>query len=120
MVAAWKLDPVYCSAIKIGVPQVSLSALCDLHRLLTACESRLLFANGNTVTQEDHDGIAATARTSIGTRSKIETCAASTARPRSRRRTPSKRDSGSAPCGPEGSGSVADRGERRRNGGGGR
>src|SRR5208337_4828239 len=85
MVAAWKLDPVYCGAIKVGLPQVSLAALSDLHRLLMACESRLLFANGNTVTQEDHDGIAATARTSIGTRSKIETCATPPARPRSTR-----------------------------------
>jgi hypothetical protein len=120
MVAAWKLDPVYCGAIKVGLPQVSLAALSDLHRLLMTCESRLLFANGNTVTQEDHDGIAAIARTSIGTRSKIETCAAPPARPRPRRRTPSKRDGGSAPCGSEGSGSAADRGERCRDGGGGR
>ncbi len=120
MVAAWKLDPVYCGAIKIGVPQVSLLALSDLHRLLIACESRLLFANGNTVTQEDHDEIAATARKSIATCSKIETYAASPARPRSRRLTPSKRDGGPAPRGPEGDGSAADRSERRGDGGGGR
>jgi len=87
MVAAWKLDPVYCSSIKVGVPQVSLPALSDLHRLLTACESQLLSANGNTVTQEDHDGIAATARPSIGTHSEAEACstgAAPPARPRCR------------------------------------
>jgi len=120
MVAAWKLDPVYCSAIKIGVPLVSLSALSDLHRLLTACESRLLFVNRNTVTQEDHDGIAATARPSIGTRFKTETDAVPPARPRSRRRPPSKRDGGPAPNDTQGDGSAADRCERRGDGGGGR
>ena len=67
MVAAWKLDPVYCSSIKVGLPQVSLAALSDLRSLLTASESRLLSANGN-VPQEDHHGIAATARPSTGTR----------------------------------------------------
>jgi hypothetical protein len=29
MVAAWKLDPVYCATLKAGAPQVSLSALSD-------------------------------------------------------------------------------------------
>ena len=97
MVAAWKLDPIYCGSIKVGLPQVSLAALSDLHRLLMACESRLLSANDNTVTQEDHDGIAATARPSIGTRLEAEACstgAAPPARPHSRRRPPSKRDGG--------------------------
>jgi hypothetical protein len=51
MVVAWKLDPVYCSAIKVGLPQVSLTALSGLHWLLTACESRFLSANGNIVSK---------------------------------------------------------------------
>jgi hypothetical protein len=38
---AWKLDAVYCAGLKVGAPQVSLSALCALHELLAACESRL-------------------------------------------------------------------------------
>ncbi len=120
MVAAWKLDPVYCSSIKVGLPQVSLAALSDLRRLLTVSESRLLSANGNIVTQEDQDGIAATARPSIGTRPKTETGAVPSARPRSQRRPPSKHDSGSAPSGSQGSGPAVARGERRRDGGGGR
>jgi hypothetical protein len=118
MVAAWKLDPVYCGAIKVGLPQVSLAALSDLHGLLTACESRLLSANGNTATQEDHDGIAAIARPNIGTHPKTEICAAPPARPRSRRRPPSKRDSGSAPIGSKSSSPAAARSERRGNDGG--
>ena len=60
---AWKVDPVYCSGLKVGTPQVSLSALCELHELLIACESRLVSSDGNAVTQETHDGIAGTADT---------------------------------------------------------
>jgi hypothetical protein len=30
---AWKLDPVYCAGLKVGVPQVSLAALCSLREL---------------------------------------------------------------------------------------
>ena len=56
---AWKLDAVYCAGLKVGAPQVSLAALCALHELLIACESRLLSADGNIVTQEAQDGIAA-------------------------------------------------------------
>ena len=52
IVPAWKVDPVYCAALKVGAPQVSLAALCELHELLVACELRLLSADGNTVTQE--------------------------------------------------------------------
>jgi hypothetical protein len=55
---AWKLDAVYCAGLKVGAPQVSLAALCTLHELLVACESRLVSADGNTVTQEALDAIA--------------------------------------------------------------
>jgi hypothetical protein len=41
----------FCAGLKVGVPQVSLSALCALHELLVACESRLVSAYGNIVTQ---------------------------------------------------------------------
>ena len=34
---AWKLDAVYCAGLKVGAP---LTALCRLHELLIACESR--------------------------------------------------------------------------------
>src|SRR5439155_6310488 len=54
---AWKMDAVYCAALKVGAPQVSLAALCELHELLVACESRLLSADGNTVTLEARNGI---------------------------------------------------------------
>src|SRR6185436_17120827 len=63
---AWKVDPVYCSGLKVGTPQVSLSELCELHELLIACESRLVSSGGNAVTQETHDGIAGTADTNDG------------------------------------------------------
>src|SRR5215831_17313316 len=60
-VPAWKLDAVYCAGLKVGEPQVSLAALCALHELLVACESRQLSTDDNIVTQETQDGIAATA-----------------------------------------------------------
>lgn len=62
----WKLDAVYCAGLKVGAPQVSLAALCALHELLIACESRLVSADGNIVTQEVQDGTAAIARTKDG------------------------------------------------------
>ena len=63
---AWKLDAVYCAGLKVGAPQVSLAALCALRELLIACESRLVSADGNIVTQEAQDGSAVTARTKDG------------------------------------------------------
>jgi hypothetical protein len=88
---AWKFDPIYCATLKIGVPRVSLAALDDLHRLLIAFESRLLSANGNTVTQEAHDGITGTARPDNEDCPDSEVCSPDStapARPRSRRRPP--------------------------------
>jgi hypothetical protein len=55
---SWKLDAVYCPGVKVGAPQVSLAALYALHELLIACESRLVSADGNIVTQEAQDGRA--------------------------------------------------------------
>jgi hypothetical protein len=63
---AWKLDAIYCGGLKVGAPQVSLAALCALHELLLACESRQVSADGNIATQETQDGIAATARAQDG------------------------------------------------------
>ena len=63
---AWKLDAIYCGSLKVGAPQVSLTGLCTLHELLIACESRLVSADGNIVTQEAQDGNAVTARTKDG------------------------------------------------------
>ena len=56
MVATWKLDPITCASLKVGVPQVSLAALRDFHELLVACESRLNSRDGSTVKEEAHDG----------------------------------------------------------------
>ena len=53
---AWKLDPIYCAGLKVGAPQVSLAALCTVHELLIACESRFVSADGHIVTQEAQDG----------------------------------------------------------------
>jgi len=61
---AWKLDAVYCASLKVGAPQVALAA--SLRELLIACESRLISADGNIVTQEAQDGSAVTARTKDG------------------------------------------------------
>lgn len=58
---SWKLDAVYCAGLKVGAPQVSLAALRTLRELLIACESRLVSADGNIVTQEAQDGSAVTA-----------------------------------------------------------
>jgi hypothetical protein len=97
---AWKLDAFYCTGLKVGAPQVSLAALCALHELLVACESRLDSADGNIVTQEAQDGIAATARRKEGACSEAEAYAPDSTtpvRPRSRRRSTSGHDTGAAP-----------------------
>jgi hypothetical protein len=118
---AWKLDVVYCAGLKVGAPQVSLAALCTLHELLVACESRLVSADGNTVTQEAHDGISSTARTKDAACSKIGAPAPDSttpARPRSRRRATAGHDTGGAPSRPEFAGASPARGGRRVNAGG--
>ena len=84
---AWKLDAVYCAGLKVGAPQVSLAALCSLRELLIACESRLVSADGNIVTQEAQDGSAVTARTNDGACLQAHSPDGTTpARSRSRRR----------------------------------
>jgi len=118
---AWKLDAVYCAGLKVGAPQVTLAALCVLHELLIACESRLVSANGNIVTQEAQDGIAATARTNDGACSEVEAHgpdSTAPARPRSRRRAASGYDSGGAPNSSQITGTSAAGGERHHNTGG--
>jgi hypothetical protein len=116
----WKLDAVYCAGLKVGAPQVSLSALCALDELLIACESRLVSSNGSTVTQEAHDGISGTAHT------KNEACSEAASldptpaptRPRSRRRATSGYNSGAAPDSAESACAAPARGSRRGNAGG--
>jgi hypothetical protein len=116
---AWKLDPVYCAGLKIGAPQVTLAALCSLRELLIACESRLVSADGNIVTQETQDGSAVTARTKDGAGLQAHSCEGSTpARSRSRRRALSDHDTGGAPSGAESDGAAPARGGRHSNAGG--
>jgi hypothetical protein len=92
---ACKLDPVYCAGLRVGAPQVSLAALCSLRELLIACESRLVSANGNIVTQ---DGSLVTARTKDGAGLQAHGSEGPTpARSRSRRRALSGHDTGGAP-----------------------
>lgn len=120
-VAAWKLDAVSCGSMKIGSPQVSLAALSDLHRLLIACESRLLSANGNTGTQEAHNGIVGSTGPSNAACSETEIASPDSttpARPRSRRRRPSGDDGDAAPSGNQVAGSTAAGSQRRREKGG--
>ena len=115
---AWKLDPVYCAGLKVGAPQVSLAALCALRELLIACESRLVSADGNKVTQETQDGSAVTAGTKDGAGLQAhgsEGCAPA----RSRfRHALSGHDTGGAPSRSESVGAAPARGERRGNAGG--
>ena len=92
VLAAWKIDAVYCAGLKVGAPQVSLEALCASHELLIARESRQVAAGDNIVT-----GIA-TACTKDGGCSEAEQAPDSTTpvRPRSRRCPTSEHDSGGA------------------------
>jgi hypothetical protein len=116
---AWKLDPAYCAGLKVGAPQVSLAALCSLRELLIACESRLVSADGNIVTQEAQDGSAVTARTKDGAGLQAHSSEDSTpARSRSRRRALSGHDTGRAPSRAESDGAALARGGRRSNAGG--
>jgi hypothetical protein len=121
IVPAWKVDPVYCASLKIGAPQVSLAALCALHELLVACESRQLSSGGNIATQETQDGIAATARTKDRTCSEAGAITSDTStptRPRSRRRAASGHDASGAPSSTQVAGSSAAGGKRRHDAGG--
>src|ERR1700724_2414634 len=102
---AWKLDAVYCAGLKVGPPQVSLAALCSLHELLIACESRLVSADGNIVRQEAQDASAVTARTKHRACSEAEAQppgGTTSARPHSRRHAISGHDTGGAPSRAEG------------------
>jgi hypothetical protein len=111
---AWKLDPVYCAGLKVGPPQVSLPALCSLRELLITCESRLVSADGNIVTQEAQDGSTVTSRTKDGAGLQAHSPEASSpARSRSRRRALSGHDPGGPPSGAERDGAATVRGERR-------
>ena len=119
IVQAWKLDAVYCAGLKVGAPQVSLTALCSLRELLIACESRLVSADGNIVTQETQDGSAVSARTKDGACLQAHRSDGTTpARSRSRRRALSDPDTGGAPSRAESDGAAPARGRRRSNAGG--
>ena len=116
---AWKLDPVYCAGLKVGAPLVSLAALCALQELLIACESRLVSADGNIVTQEAQDGCAVTARTKDEAGLQAHSSDRTTpARSRSRRRAISGHDTGGAPRRAESDGAASARGGRRSKAGG--
>jgi hypothetical protein len=116
---AWKLDAIYCAGLKIGTPQVSLAALRTLRELLIACESRLVSADGNIVTQEAQDGSAVTTRTKDGACLRTHSPDGTTpARSRSRRRATSGHDTGGAPSRAESDGAAPARGGRRSNAGG--
>src|ERR1700730_16168362 len=116
----WKLDAIYCAGLKVGAPQVSLAALRTLCELLIACESRLVSAEGNIVTQEAQDGSAVTTRTKDGACLQTHSPDDGTtpARSRSRRRATSGHDTGGAPSRAESDGAAPARGGRRSNAGG--
>jgi len=116
---AWKLDAIYCASLKVGAPQVSLAALRSLRELLIACESRLVSADGNIVTQEAQDGSTVTGRTKDGAGLQAHSSEGSTpARSRSRRRALSGHEPGGAPIRAERDGAAPARGGRRSNAGG--
>jgi hypothetical protein len=121
IVPAWKLDAVYCAGLKLGEPQVSLAALCALHELLVACESRQLAADDNVVTQEAQDGIAGTAHAKNAACSEAGVHAPdinAPARARYRRRAASGPDAGAAPSSSENTGPSPAGGKRHRKAGG--
>src|SRR5262249_42928923 len=90
-----------------------------LGELLIACESRLVSADGNIVTQEAQDGSAVTARTKDGAGLPAHSSDGTTpARSRSRRRTISGHDTGGAPSRAESDGAAPARGGRRGKPGG--
>jgi hypothetical protein len=110
---AWKLDPVYCAGLKVGGPQVSLAALRSLCELLIACESRLVSADGNIVTQEAQDGSKVTAVTKAGAGLQAHSSEDCTpTRSRSRRRALSGHDLDGAPSRAERDGAAPARGKR--------
>ena len=116
---AWKLDAVYCASLKVGAPHVSVAALCSLRELLITCESRLISADGNIVTQEAQDGSAVTAHTKDGGCLQAHSPDGTTpARSRSRRRAISSHDTDGAPSRAESDGTAPARGGRRSNAGG--
>jgi hypothetical protein len=116
---AWKLDAIYCTSLKVGAPQVSLAALCTLRELLIACESRLVSADGNSVTQEAQDGSAVTACTKDGACLEAHTLDGTTpARSRSRRRAISSHDTGGSPSRAESDCATPARSGRRSSAGG--
>jgi hypothetical protein len=116
---AWKLDPVYCAGLKVGAPQVSLAALCSLRELLIPCESRLVSADGNIVTQEAQDGSAVTGCAKDGACLQAYSPDDTTpAQSRSRRRAISGHDTGGAPSRAESDGAAPARSGRRSNAGG--
>jgi hypothetical protein len=116
---AWKLDAAYRAGLKVGAPQVSLAALCALHGLLVACESRQVSADGNIVTQETQDGIAANGRTKDGACSEAGALASDIStptRPRARRRATSEHDTAGASSCSQVAGTSAARGKRNKGG----
>ena len=112
---AWKLDAVYCAGLKVGAPQVSLAALWSLRELLIACESRLVSADGNIVTQEAQDGIAVTTRKDGACLQAHSPDGATPARSCSRRSAISGHGTGGAPSRAQIDGAASARGERRSN-----
>jgi hypothetical protein len=121
IVPAWKLDAVYCAGLKVGAPQVSRAALGELRDLLVACESRLVSADGNAVTQEAQDGISRTTCTKNATCSEAglqATNGSAATRPRARQRKTAGHDAGGTACGHSVSGASHAGSARHRNAGG--
>ena len=113
------LDPVYCAGLSVGDPRVSVAALCSLHDLLFACESRLVSADRNIVTQEAQNGSGVTVRTEDGVCLPAHSSHGTTsARSSSRRRAIGDHDRGGAQSRAEGNGPTPARGLRRSKAGG--
>lgn len=60
-VAEWMLDRAFCAGMEMGEPQVSVTGLIELHRLLTERGFRHTSTDGLTAIQEArHEGITTT------------------------------------------------------------
>ena len=84
--AAWILDPVACAAMGFGAPRVAVSALAELHHLLSEHGFRRSSQDDPTIVQEEHDetpaATGATARSAAPTQHAVRARKASGDEPR--------------------------------------
>ena len=58
VVAAWMLDPAACAGMELGAPRVAVSALAELHQLLTERGFRRSSRDDPIVQEEQYEELA--------------------------------------------------------------